>query len=798
MRKLLERKVKSEKYTAALLFLLVIILTSCKQGDHVTVIVPARHWVEKTVAVVAPIGDANTRKRLERTAQWFQENLETAQKYDTLAVRLKLEWYDEQSDDLASLSNTITNRNDIVAVIGPFDNDAANTFAAACQKTLKPLILPTATSEDIIRRYAVRNSSGITNNKPFLWALTETDVKLTEILMSSYATYCQFKNDELTRNSYLLAPANSYGQTFTYWAPFFAENFGIDLIDNQQYTSQSELHQFMKSYIANNTEEAGISLLSGFFTVLQNVEQFYDIALYRRKLIFDMIFAPINPTTPFDSPEMDEYWQFFEGMYQTAFAINNICEEDIEACGNRAFNILQGYQGFSPYADPTTGFVLSYETRFSVKPTFAECKFYDALLLTAFAACYAEHYPTAEADSSLLDLHSSLNDAIITITSAKENTLSGAAWNATTMEVYLSMMERGNLLHFKGASGDIAFDPETFTSATHTTYLEWRILDGKIQHVAYLGTGSSRIGSSYAAWQYLYDKNTAEQDFDQQAGTTAPINYPALTNQYAVLVQGSEGFKNYRHQSDVLSVYQLLRRGGFDDDHIILIIDKALANSSDNPEKGIIRAAMDAPDLLGGTDNLPAAVIDYDAATLTPADINNILLGEQSGRLSTVLPKDAGQNVFFYWSGHGRSGEFSWRNSPNGQGFTGEMMRQMATEMLNGAHCRKLFVVAEPCYSESVVRPLEGIQGVLAMTGASGSEQSWADNWSTTALVWMSDRFSQNFVEHLTENLSSNYRDLFLYCAKHTLGSHAKIVNASHFGNLYNNGPQEFIVKKKQ
>jgi len=125
-------------------------------------------------------------------------------------------------------------------------------------------------------------------------------------------------------------------------------------------------------------------------------------------------------------------------------------------------------------------------------------------------------------------------------------------------------------------------------------------------------------------------------------------------------------------------------------------------------------------------------------------------------------------------------------------------MRQTAAEMLNTARCRKLFVVAEPCYSESVVRPLEGINGVLAMTGASGSEQSWADNWSTTALVWMSDRFSQNFVEHLTENPSSNYRDLFLYCAKHTLGSHAKIVNASHFGNLYNNSPQEFIVKKKQ
>lgn len=37
--------------------------------------------------------------------------------------------------------------------------------------------------------------------------------------------------------------------------------------------------------------------------------------------------------------------------------------------------------------------------------------------------------------------------------------------------------------------------------------------------------------------------------------------------------------------------------------------------------------------------------------------------------------------------------------------------------------------------------------------------------------------------------------DFYLYCAQHTLGSHARVVNAAHFGNLYHTGPAEFLKK---
>ena len=90
-----------------------------------------------------------------------------------------------------------------------------------------------------------------------------------------------------------------------------------------------------------------------------------------------------------------------------------------------------------------------------------------------------------------------------------------------------------------------------------------------------------------------------------------------------------------------------------------------------------------------------------------------------------------------------------------------------------------------------------GVPGVLAMTGANAKEQSWADHWNKSGQFWMCDRFTSNLADALSANPQITYRDLYLYCAQHTLGSHACIINAENFGNLYHSGPAEFVIKKK-
>ena len=786
---------------AAFLALCSSLLVSCRQESDVVETVPARRWVEKTVAVVAPIGDAATKTRLERTAEWFRQNLREAQMHDTLAVRLTLEWHDEQSEDLTALSQTLAGREDVVAVIGPFSSEHVAQFAPACMKTQMPLVAPTATSEDVVRRYAAGNSGVRINQPPFLWSLTQTDVEMTSLLMSSFATTAKSLYGLVVHpQAALFAPDDAYGKTFNYWAPFYALEDDIDLRRNQQYTSTEHLLALLKDYRPGMKEYGLIG--SAIFCVAETMQQVYEVVRANRRAVFDdKDLADVMPSSDPDDPANDVNWHTFKNIYKTYFAYPGLSEETLASVGERGVAMLKGCEGFSPYADPSTGFELSYKTRFGVLPTFAECKFYDALMLVAYAACYAEHHPTGEAGTSLDKLHASFNQAIVAINAASEPVpMGGAAWSATAMEQYFTAMEHGQLHRFIGASGEVSFNPETYTATTSTTYVHWQIMDGKIIHRRYFGKTGGRNADAKAAWLYLYNEQKAIEDFMEQAtfGSDVQLDYPVLNGQYAVLVQGSGGYDNYRHQADVLNVYQALRRGGFPDDHIILVIDKDVANDTRNPERGVIRATPNGPDLLSGTtagSGVPAAEVDYDNTLLTPQDIADILAGRSSSRLPVVLPQNEAQNVFFYWSGHGNSvehggyNEFIWRDASYGKGFSATLLRQTVEQM----KCRKLFIVAEPCYGECVIRAIEGQRGVLAMSGASATEQSWADCWSNEARIWMCDRFTLNFVNCITANPQTNFRDLFLYCAQHTLGSHAKIVNAANFGNLFTSGPGEFM-----
>lgn len=275
------------------LLVLLLLFTACRQEDDRTEIVPARHWVEKTVAVVAPIGDSPTKARLERTADWFLQNFREAQMHDTLAIDLKIAWYDELSEDLTALSETLASDSTVIAVVGPFSNEGVALFAPACMKTQKPLIAPTATSEDIIRRYAVTTSGQSTNKSPFLWSLTETDVNFAGLLMSGFATESQYRDNQYKELGLdlgapmcgVFSPDDAYGMTFNYWAPFYAQQNGIELQRNLQYGSTAELLALLSDYRPVMRESPLTQ--SAIFCAVETGQQMYDVVRANRKALLD-------------------------------------------------------------------------------------------------------------------------------------------------------------------------------------------------------------------------------------------------------------------------------------------------------------------------------------------------------------------------------------------------------------------------------------------------------------------------------------------------------------------------------
>ena len=130
--------------------------------------------------------------------------------------------------------------------------------------------------------------------------------------------------------------------------------------------------------------------------------------------------------------------------------------------------------------------------------------------------------------------------------------------------------------------------------------------------------------------------------------------------------------------------------------------------------------------------------------------------------------------------------------------MTASLLSETLQQMADHKQFRQMLVCLEPCYSANMGKALEGIPGVLAICSAGAYEQSFADSWSNELGIWMCDRFSRNLVGHATEKPDGTYRDLYLYCAQHTLGSHVGIYNYMNFGNLYTNGPKDFFIKNNQ
>ncbi len=57
--------------------------------------------------------------------------------------------------------------------------------------------------------------------------------------------------------------------------------------------------------------------------------------------------------------------------------------------------------------------------------------------------------------------------------------------------------------------------------------------------------------------------------------------FAATGQNWAVLVAGSNGWYNYRHQSDVCHAYQILHKNGIPDTNIVVMMYDDLANNEE-------------------------------------------------------------------------------------------------------------------------------------------------------------------------------------------------------------------------
>lgn len=123
-----------------------------------------------------------------------------------------------------------------------------------------------------------------------------------------------------------------------------------------------------------------------------------------------------------------------------------------------------------------------------------------------------------------------------------------------------------------------------------------------------------------------------------------------IGTRWAVLLAGSSGYGNYRHQADVCHAYQILRKGGLKEENIIVFMYDDIANNSDNPRPGTI---INHPN---GTDIYAGVPKDYTGDNVNVNNFLAVLLGDKSsvnGGSGKVVDSGPNDHIFIYYSDHG-------------------------------------------------------------------------------------------------------------------------------------------------
>jgi legumain len=250
--------------------------------------------------------------------------------------------------------------------------------------------------------------------------------------------------------------------------------------------------------------------------------------------------------------------------------------------------------------------------------------------------------------------------------------------------------------------------------------------------------------------------------------------------QFAVLVAGSNGWYNYRHQSDVCHSYHILRNNGIPANNIIVMAYDDIANSPSNPFPGTMFNKPTGTE--PGVNVYSGCVIDYKGASVTAANFLAIIQGDNEsvkGGNGRVLESGPDDEVFIYYSDHGSVGLIAF---PVGPFLYANDQLKAFQAMYNKKMFKQLTYYLEACESGSMFQQLPKNINIYGLSASNPSESSWATYCPPNDEVngkhigsCLGDEFSVNWMENTEANNPSTYtlQEQFAKVHELTLGSEA-------------------------
>ena len=749
-----------------LLALACVITTGCKSDDDDNGGSTKPEATQVKVINVDVILPKTIQQQWQNSIDWAMTNISRAQTGLKQQVKLNLRYHDEDTENLEQLAYKLTTPEEgddtCHAIIGPYHSSHAQTLLNYAAQRRIPVVMPTCTSSELQRIHA---------RSTYAWFLTESDITQCEIMLSTARSQMA--------DVALIYSGDTYGKSFEDWFGYYATEFQVNIAGEGQmkYTKGASIDNFLDDIVEKSTTDK-LALCVAVSDPADYADIYRQLKNYQLKRLADA--------------EDDKEGNVMVKDIVPVFADTSCDDAFISQCSGSDFVV-----GVTPSGSLDYGFPQAYYATYGRRPHNGEAQVYDALSIIALGAYYQMLSPdTCYVAGQKVAYKKKPYEAGLTDYMRGVVSLDGynTGWEDNQLSVGFISLFLDNDFALHGATGSLDFDEQTHTKVLNTTYMLWtpkKGQDGKmeIDPMIYLSTaGTSSQASTTNIWEL--EKRWQEEHFDE---TTEP-ELPELTDNWAVVISPSTTWANYRHQADAFAMYQLLRDSGYDDDHIVLIVEDNLANDERNkyPGKIYVDAIEDESDL--DFDQREGAVVDYHFSQITRDDVADIMLGRQSDRLPQVIHPTKTSNVFFFWSGHGgqREGPL-WGNEDASEYFGTQRIHDIVEQMNQEGMYRRMMFAIETCYSGQWGVALEGLPNVLAITAANTRETSDADVHDQTLGVFLSNAFARTFRNEVSRSNTISIYDLYKELARTTIGSHVSLYNQDNYGSVYTNTMQEYF-----
>ncbi|CAI9716935.1 GPI-anchor transamidase-like [Octopus vulgaris] len=218
------------------------------------------------------------------------------------------------------------------------------------------------------------------------------------------------------------------------------------------------------------------------------------------------------------------------------------------------------------------------------------------------------------------------------------------------------------------------------------------------------------------------------------------------TNNWAVLVDTSRFWFNYRHVANVLSIYRSVKRLGIPDSHIILMVADDMACNARNPHPGTVFNNANQHINVYGDD----VEVDYRGYEVTVENFVRVLTGRlpPSTPRSKRLLSDERSNILVYdWGGHGGDGFLKFQDSEE---ISNVELADAFEQMWQKRRYHEIFFMIDTCQAESMYQKFYS-PNILAVASSHVGEDSLSHHVDPAIGVYVIDRYTYYALEFLEQ-----------------------------------------------